>query len=255
MLSNYIANKRDISIIAKHGCIFKIPTLKETVGFELFINGVYEKETVDFISQRVKKGKIFFDIGANIGAISIPVCKKCDNVSLIAVEAAPWLFEYLQFNVQNNDLQNAILINKAISDVGNKHVLFYSPHDNFGKGSLLPVFTSVGVPVETVTLTQLVAPLNVEDISFMKVDIEGFEYFAFLGGTEILKKESAPDILFEFAAWAEDLAPGIKAGDAQALLMNCGYHIYKFDRGRLGEKLKIPERKNSSMLFATKNSV
>jgi FkbM family methyltransferase len=253
LLSKYIAKSHDVSIEVDKGYLFKIPTLTETIGFELFINGVYERETVDFIVQRIKNGSVFIDIGANIGAISIPVCKQFDNISLIAIEAAPWLFSYLQSNIRNNDVHNSTLINKAISDVSGRQVLFYSPHDKFGKGSLAPVFTSEGVQVETITLDQIAAPFKAEDISFIKIDIEGFEYFAFLGGAKILGCSNAPDILFEFAAWAEDVAPGIKAGDAQELLMSYGYNIYLFDKGKPSTKLKSPERKTSSMFFATKS--
>lgn len=252
LLTKYIAKSSNVTIEVDRGYKFKIPTLTETIGFELFINGVYEKATVDFIVQRIKKGRIFIDLGANIGAISVPVCRQLDHISLIAVEASPWLFSYLKANIGNNGLQDATLINKAISDSGGKQVLFYGPHDNFGKGSLAPMYTSEGVEVETITLDQITESVAVDDISFIKIDIEGFEYFAFLGGSKILRPSNAPDILFEFSDWAESSAIGRKAGDAQELLLSYGYDIYQFDDGRLTRKLKSPERKTSAMFFATK---
>jgi FkbM family methyltransferase len=255
LLRSYIARSRDISIEAKYGCTFKVPNTQETVSFELLINGVYEKGTVDFIVQRLDRKKAFIDIGANIGAITVPVSKQCNGIKVICLEAAPWLFEYLQFNVKSNSIPNVTLVNKAISDVGGKQVPFYSPFERFGKGSLAPVFTSDGVMVETTTLTELVGPLKVEEIGFIKIDIEGFEYFAFLGGAEVLKPENAPDILFEFADWAEDLVPGIKAGAAQALLLSYGYRIYYFKDGALCGELTEPREKGSSMFFATKRPV
>jgi FkbM family methyltransferase len=252
LLQDFIAKSRDLLIVGRQECIYKLPNAKETVGFEILINGVYEKATIDFIVNRLPANKIFLDLGANIGAISIPVCKQRYDTHLICVEAAPWLFEYLASNIAANSIQNATLINKAVSDVSGKKASFYSPVDKFGKGSLAPVFTSEGVDVETITLGDLVASTSIEDLGFIKIDIEGFEYFAFLGGRAILKEEHAPDMLFEFADWAEDLAPNINAGAAQTLLFDYGYNVYLFKDGKIGDKLKEPRSKGSSMMFATK---
>lgn len=43
----------------------------------------------------------------------------------------------------------------------------------------------------------------------------------------LLKKE-VKKILFEFEDWAESAA-GIKYGDAQQFLLECGYHLYTVD--------------------------
>lgn len=251
LFKSYIATKRDVFTNGAKGCKFKIPTLKENVGFEIFINGIYESDTIDFIVGRIEKGKVLLDLGANIGAISIPVCKRRTDISIICVEAAPWLFEYLKYNIEANGMNHVTLINKALSNVTGNAVQFYSPRDKFGKGSLAPVFTNEGVVVETITVETILKDIKTEDIGFIKIDIEGFEYYAFLGGAEILKRQDAPDILFEFGSWAEDLAPGIKAGAAQELLVSFGYQIYKFANGKVGEKV-TSVNEASSMLFATK---
>jgi len=170
-------NEADI-VISDQGCSFKIPNVKETIGFELFINGVYEPSTVNFISNRLKTGGVFLDIGANIGAITIPVCKSRTDIKAIAIEAAPWIFTYLEENVKKNELTNVTLVNKAISDKGQMTVEFYSPREKFGKGSMAPVFTRESVPVETVTLDEISNSLNGNEIGMIKIDVEGFEYFA-----------------------------------------------------------------------------
>jgi len=173
-------------------------------------------------------------------------------VRLPSLEAAPLVFEYLKKNIEANGLFQVMMINKAISDTEGNEVMIYSPPHKFGKGSMSPVFTSEGVIVETITLKALIKPLHITDIGFIKIDIEGFEYFAFEGGRDLLMNGNAPDILFEFANWAEDSAPGIKAGDAQKLLMDFGYQLYVFEDGRIGTRLKEP-RKESAMIFATRN--
>ncbi len=43
-----------------------LPNIKENIGFELFINGVYEEEIINFIMDRLPKIGILIDIGANL---------------------------------------------------------------------------------------------------------------------------------------------------------------------------------------------
>jgi FkbM family methyltransferase len=254
LLSNYLKQNRDIRVNGHYDCTYLLPNLTETVAFELFINGIYEEDTVSFIVERIKHHKILLDIGANIGAITIPVCKQRHDLKVICLEAAPMVFAYLKRNIETNGLTQVTLVNKAITDVDGKLVNFYSPLDKFGKGSMSPVFTSERVEVETTTLMALTKPFLTTDIGFIKMDIEGFEYFAFEGGRELLMSSDGPDILFEFANWAEDSAPEIKAGAAQKLLMDFGYQLYVFEDGRVGDRLVEP-RKESAMIFATRNTL
>ncbi|HEY8933871.1 MAG TPA: FkbM family methyltransferase [Cyclobacteriaceae bacterium] len=252
LLSNYLKQTRDIKIDGHFDCTYLLPNLTETVAFELFINGIYEEDTVTFIVDKIKHHKILLDVGANIGAITIPICKRRNDLKVICLEAAPMVFAYLKRNIEMNGLNQVTLVNKAIADIDGKYVNFYSPHDKFGKGSMAPVFTSERVEIETTTLTALTKSFPITDIGFIKMDIEGFEYFAFEGGRELLMNRDAPDILFEFANWAEDSAPGIKAGAAQKLLMDFGYQLYVFKDGRIGTRLVEP-RRESAMIFATRN--
>ena len=254
LLGDKIGTLRDCSIRGKYGCIIKVPNILEPIGFEIYINCVYEKETIGFISNRLLPGKILLDIGANIGAICIPVCKLNKGTKVIGVEAAPWVFQYLEFNAKENNISNITLINRAVTSESNESVIFYGPRDKFGKGSMAPVFTSDGVNIESITLDDLTGHLDSGDIGLIKMDIEGFEYRAFLGGTRLLTGESAPDILFEFVDWAENAALAGSAGAAQALLIEFGYKIYRFRDGKLGSMVKSPLTVGACLLFATKKS-
>ncbi len=242
----------DIVISGQGNCSFKIPNAKESVGFEIFINGSYEQNTVNFISSRLKSSEIFLDIGANIGAITIPVCKNRIDIKAIAIEAAPWLFSYLEENVQKNELSNVTLINKAISDKGQMKVEFYSPREKFGKGSMAPVFTEDGIMVDTITLDEISKSMTENEIGMIKIDVEGFEYRAFQGGKELLQKQDAPDILFEFVDWAEERS-GIEPGAAQRLLIEYGYKIFFFECNRISGKMVEPVKNGTHMFFATKS--
>jgi tRNA G37 N-methylase Trm5 len=100
-LARYLFSRRiregsDITVSGKFGCRYSVPNVQENIGFEIFINGIYEAETIRFIASKVKKGGVFLDLGANIGAISIPVAMLRKDISVIGLEAAPWIFDYLK---------------------------------------------------------------------------------------------------------------------------------------------------------------
>lgn len=250
LLSSEALGTNELTVDGKFGCTYTLPNVQETIGFEILINGIYEAETIQFISKRIKASGKFLDIGANIGAISIPLGKLRTDIQICSLEAAPWIFKYLKQNVLANQLTDITLINKAISSEGGKLVDFFSPKDKFGKGSLAPIFTSEAEKVKTITIDEL-ASENDNEIDFIKVDVEGFEAQAFKGGFEFLRSSLAPDILFEFVDWAEELA-GENCGKAQSILLEYGYELYAVDRGEIGRHLKDPILKGGQMIFATK---
>ena len=249
-----ISNGKEIIEKGKLGCWFKLPSVKENIGFEILINGIYEAETIRFVNKHLKTGDLFIDIGANIGAISIPVCKHRSDINAISLEAAPWIFNFLEENVKINKISNIILVNKVISDKDDSKVDFFSPRDKFGKGSLAPVFTSDAVKVETITLDRLAEVYEGKRIGLIKVDVEGFEMLVFKGGAMWLSHFQAPDILFKFVEWAERLA-GVVVGSAQSVLQNFDYSLYHFENGEVGQRLTQLIVSGSCLIFATKGNL
>lgn len=246
-----IQEAKDIIVKGKYNCQYFVPNLKETIGFSLFADGVYEEETIKFINKLLPKNGTFLDLGANIGAISVPISVIRPDVKIIAVEAAPWIFSYLKTNIENNKSKNVSLINNALFNEDNIEMNFFAPDEKFGKGSLAPVFTQHGVKVRTITVDSLVKQLNIDKVDVIKIDVEGFEYFAFKGAATLLNRQAAPDIIFEFVDWAEDNAQDIKVGSAQELLFNAGYKLYKIEDHGMSELNEV-QTKGSYNIFASK---
>lgn len=245
----------DVIVKGKFGCTYKIPNLKENIGFELYVNGIYEEALVNFMIDIIPTNGYVLDIGANIGAISLPVCKKRADIFMICMEASLGVYDYLQWNKEKNELKNCILINRAITDKDNEIVEFYSPVEWFGKGSLSSVFTEESEKVETATLDTILDNYKVNKIDFIKIDIEGYEYYAFKGGAKLLCREDAPDIVFEFVDWAENYAKNLKAGDAQAILIQYGYKLYILSNNGKKIPLHSPLVSGSVMILATKKTL
>lgn len=247
-----IEESSDTVVAGKFGCKYLLPNIKETVSFEIFCNGIYEADTNAFLFKLLPTNGVFLDLGANIGSVTIPLFKRRPDLQCICVEAAPWIFDYLRKNMDINFTNESIvLINKALLDKDDVVLPFYSPKEKFGKGSLSPVFTDVGIPVTSVTIDSIIRDYNLSVVDTIKIDIEGFEYFAFKGAEKLLSGPNAPDILFEFVDWAEKKA-GLEAGDAQRFLLEKGYTLYIPENGQL-KNCDHLITVGTEMLFASKN--
>lgn len=230
-----INNGRDLMVKGLYDCVYKLPNIKETIGFEVFINGVYEKETINLLKGLLPLSGHFLDLGANIGSILIPLCMQRPDIKAIAVEAAPWIFKYLKNNVSLNNIKNVKLLNYALLDVDNSEIDFFSPEDKYGKGSLSPIFTKLSEKVKSRTVDSILNEFNFQSIDIIKIDVEGYEYFVFKGAEVLLKSPNAPYILFEFVDWAENIIKNVKSGFAQEYLFSMNYKLFILARGKMKE--------------------
>jgi FkbM family methyltransferase len=252
LFSKSIQDKKDFWIKGKNDCEYLVPNLIENIGLEIFINGVYEQDTSDFIAGKLPENGVFLDLGANIGAITIPVSFRRKDVKIVCVEAAPWIYKYLQENLTHNKVDRVYAINKVLFYTDDETLNFYSPDEKFGKGSLSPVFTNKVVSVKTVKVDTLLKEIGLPRVDLIKIDVEGYEYHVFKGATGLLGRPDAPDILFEFVDWAEKQAKGVEIGDSQQILRDLGYQIHYFREGHVAEEVKGILKEGFFMLYASK---
>jgi len=213
----------------KDGTTFKVPNLIENLSLELFVNGTYERDLVRFLVKNIPQNGVLIDVGANIGAIAVPVAKHRPDINIYSFEASGRMTSYLRSNIELNKLKNVHVINKAVHSVDLMSMDFYSPDDKFGKGSLAPVFTQQKETVQTVRLDTFLKERSITP-SYIKIDVEGFEYFVIDSLDGCFKNVNhKPVIIFEFVDWAEKLAPVNEPGAAQARLLQAGYTLFDFD--------------------------
>ena len=253
LFNKTLQTAKDVLVDGRYGCSYLLPNLVENVSREIFINGIYEQATSDLIAERSPQNGVFLDLGANIGAISVPLHKQRPGLRIIGVEAAPWLFSYLQQNFDRNGLDSRSLVNKALFYEDDRDIDFFAPDLKFGKGSLSPTYTDKATKVRTVTLDTLIAQLQLPRVDLIKIDVEGHEYNVFRGAGLLLGRADAPDILFEFEDWAENAAQ-LSPGTAQTYLLSKGYALFRVSDGSRLESMPQAISKGSTMLLATKKN-
>ncbi len=220
---------QDVQVADKWGCEFVVPNLRSPIGFCLVTDGVYEPLTMQFLLRHLRDGSVFIDVGAAIGVFTIPMAKLVgERGCVLAIEPSPTVFPYLRRNAELNHLRNVRLKNCAAYDRNVDDVSFYeAPLDHFGMGSLAAQFHGQPVSVHAQTLDSILAEERIHHVDMIKVDVEGCEDIVFRGAKRLLTTTDAPIILFEFCDWAEARVPGARPGNAQAVLREYGYKIWR----------------------------
>jgi FkbM family methyltransferase len=156
----------------------------------LWIEPNFRLDQENFYLEYLKKGDVLIDIGANIGTITITSATHIGNHGTVySIEAHPKIFQYLKGNVKHNNLTNVHLFNCAVGNkTGN---VFFSNLSSDGQNKIID--NDHGTKVSLIKVDDLNIPES--DIHLLKIDVEGYEKFAFLGSNDVLKKTSC--VLFE----------------------------------------------------------
>lgn len=137
------------------------------------------------------------DVGASYGYFTIRCAKALGSRgNVVAIEAHPEHFQELCRSVALNTLQNVMTFHCAAGDEEGVAMLYDPP---FGSGGMDPSLAisqgrSIEVPLRTVD--GICAELRLQDVSVVKIDVEGFEA-AVLRGMSTLMGRDHPEVVFE----------------------------------------------------------
>lgn len=244
LFKTYINKNNPIEFSAHQNIVYKIPNTIEGIGVELLITGIYERKVIQFLKNHIKPGDYYFDIGANIGAVGLPIVKNIPSVNYVGFEASPEIFEYLKYNFTKNSVANFELHNYVVHENSNGPMKFYQLQ-NHGKGSLAPTFTQQFVLVNSISLDSFCNTREITKINWIKIDVQGFELYVFKGLQKLLLDKKVENILFEFEPWEEESA-GFDIGTAKKYLLSLGYELFNIS----GEKLVDIIPKKRIMIWA-----
>lgn len=161
-------------------------------------NGLFEANLIEWSSQFCSKDKIMLDIGAHSGTYSIALANKCSIV--YSFEPQKMTYYALCGSVALSNIRNINCINYglgSLEQVGSKDLFIVS---NDGGGSTVicdnTKNTNHILATEKIEIRTLDS-FNIENISFIKMDVEENELNVLYGSLETLKKSNYPNILFE----------------------------------------------------------
>tara|TARA_B100000287_G_scaffold118175_1_gene110095 strand:+ start:319 stop:1158 length:840 start_codon:yes stop_codon:yes gene_type:complete len=180
-------NTSALTVNTKNGT-FIVDAADLEVGGKLRNKGEYGIDEINRISQFIDNQSSVLIVGAHIGSLAIPVAKICSE--LVAIEANPNNFKLLQINIKLNDISNIIAHNIAASE-REETIQFQLNTVNSGGSKRVPVnnhymYTYDNPKVIDVEAHSLDNYLPNNNFDLVLIDIEGSEYFAMQGMSNIL---------------------------------------------------------------------
>ncbi len=247
--------KTNCSIVQGHK-MFLDPL--DTLGLSL--KEVYEPFETEIVKEKIKKGDVVLDIGANIGYYTLIFARIVgENGKVFAFEPDPTNFSLLKKNVEINGYKNVELMQKAVSNKTEKIKLYLS-RDNSGDHRIYD--SSDGrqsIEIESIRLDDYFKDYN-GAINFIKMDIQGAEGGVVQGMSNLLGKQKNITIITEF--WPIGLKRfGVEPDECLNLLLNSGFKLYELNQRKkiimpvdIQKLLEIytPEKENYTNLLCVK---
>lgn len=209
--------------------------LREGIDLAIYLFGEFERSTVRAYSRMVRPGATVFDIGANIGAHTLPLARAVGpSGRVIAFEATAGAVAKLESNLALNPVLAPRVVTRQsfLCELGGRrpaHLVYASwPVDG---RAIAPETHPLhrGVPASTdgaacETLDHAWEALGCPPVTFVKLDVDGNEPAVLRGGARLLQQQR-PIILTELAPYGH-VERGEPADVLQRLLTDAGYRLY-----------------------------
>jgi FkbM family methyltransferase len=214
-----------------------------------------ESNAVRYVARKLRGGArpIIFDVGANVGEFSELCCAIFADCQVYAFEPSLATFEILSNNLIRSDISQARAYQLGFSDQKREAKLYSSePGSTIAsvhelERPLRPIREEFTETVKLTTIDAFCREQGIDRIDYLKLDIEGHEYFALLGARAMLAARAIRFIQFEFGD--NNVSSRTYLNDFIRLLGNA-YRIYRIVPGG-----PVPWRYSGgrSEIFATMN--
>jgi len=186
-----------------------------------------EESTTKWIEECSKEGGVLYDIGANVGAVSLLYAanvmknhKVVPESSIIAFEPTPETYSALCGNISVNRWNGRILpLNIPMSDKSSMGFLNITSESAGTSGhsfnsSLNKAQTTkdepITIPMISQSIDRLVNDFKLPSPDWLKIDIDGLDFIALKGAEKLLKAGKIKSILIEKNEHEDEIRSFIK---------------------------------------------
>lgn len=157
-----------------------------------------EARFIGGILERMKDHDVFFDVGANIGIVSMLVAKRSPGADVHSFEPEPRNADYLRRNISTNGLDRITVHECAVGAEPGSVRLYVAAEAGAGTHSIMSDGSgdreSIDVPMVTI---DTVAEQISADPTIMKIDVEGAEMDVLRGMEGVLRRGSIRELFVE----------------------------------------------------------
>lgn len=236
-------NKKPFVINSKSGSYIVFSDNDLITSF-LIKKGEWESHIVGLLSVFLEQSNgDMIDVGANMGAITVPLAMKYSQRRFYCFEAQRLVYQQLCGNAVLNGAFNIYPYHLAIGSLDDMGTMIdvpvpdYARDANIGSISLdKRVVEANGdsfTSFEKVSLVPMDA-LGMTNIGAIKIDVEGMELSVIKGMLETLKNNNYPPVLFE--VWAPKKYQWVaqEQSEIKTILEALGYVVTIYDKAKLG---------------------
>ncbi len=232
--------RKELSLTYFTNPIFKKITL-DTISFEIKLNpdnglvdkeiyakGIWEADLLREIRHHISSKSVCLDIGANIGQHSLYMAKIATSGSVYAFDPIQSLTQQIQESVDKNQMKNVETYNFGLS---NKEEIknIYLNNLNMGNTTFKKrIGASSVIKAETKIFDDFWNDRS--SIDFVKIDVEGYEYYCLQGMRRSLKKYH-PKMIIEFSPVFYNKM-NISSEEFLNFLFDLKYKIYDLDHNK-----------------------
>lgn len=190
--------------------------------------GIYELDKQKFFIEKVKKGDVVFDIGAQSGFYSLLAAELSgENGKVFSFEPLPQNIFYLKKNIEINNCQNIKVIEAAVSE--NPGILKFERGNNNFTGR---IGDGGDLEVKAVSIDNLINKKALPIPNVIKIDVEGAEFDVLKGAQIALKNK--PIIFLSIHRINSHIH-----SDCVNMLKNLSYEIIPIDANNVSEADEI----------------
>lgn len=161
-------------------------------SLKYIFDGIYEPETTLYLRNTIRPGKVFVDVGANIGYFSILAAKL--GATVYAFEPSPKNYEALSNNVRTNKV-NIFTLQSAVSN-HDGYATFHVREGGSTTDSLLKLYSDAMPTKVRVSTLDTTLPSHVD---YIKIDTEGADLSVLQGAEDTLKNNPHCIIIIEYS--------------------------------------------------------
>lgn len=203
-------------ITNKSGKFYDVPD-NDKFWIKQLSRSVYQVRNLEYVKSLKSKFRTIVDVGANVGSNSVEYATFCEK--LISFEPTPETYKHLCATLALNastNIADVTLENIGIADApGTLYIHCYS--NNCGKNFVTSEKSNRSIAVEIRTLDSY----ELQDVDFIKIDVEGFEYKVIQGALNTIKRYR-PIIQTEFIEEHMNRA-GSTCAEVEDLMKSLGY--------------------------------